>query len=63
VDRRITRIVITYKGGYYVLRVEYDWGASDVHDADTQEDIAAIRDQYLAEAPDVSVEYRGITPF
>jgi hypothetical protein len=62
-ERRINRIVITHKGSYYMLRVEYDQGASDVHDADNQDDIAAIRDQYLAQDPDAPVEYRGVKPF
>jgi hypothetical protein len=46
-----------------MLRVEYDQGASDTHDANNQDDIAAIRDQYLAQDPDVPVEYRGVKPF
>lgn len=61
-DNKVQRIIITLKQGWYIVRVEYTNAPSDVLSYDNEDEALASRDQYLAEWPDASVEYRGFKP-
>ncbi len=61
-DNKITKIVITHRNGWYIVRVEYTISASDVLTWDNKDEALACRDQYQALAPDAPIEYRGFKP-